>query len=710
MSHSLSQSPYPCSSIIDNALINVPLIIHLDRFINVPAIINKVDSENFIYALRIQTRLFGGDVLIHDPSPMILLQRETKNDTWKIDQQIDTCILISQLDDKAFLDIDLISIETDGESEQIQILTSTKLSLFNPFLRQGIQYLVMVTSKVPNDQNGIEFDMLSKGFEYRLETYGDHPLVQTRLEQLIKDHGMTVLIVSLPRFDYPRISAMLDQRPLTLGNWHADGGRTQSPLSVPSPFQGWSNMVASSNHSNTLSLESVSVHMAILHRLLYKPLTWSMTAQEKRLLWRYKDILGPQFTPRLLILISSMTNEKIGVMNQPSSPSIHPSLKITCPLQVIELIHWIQHTGSQKITWWDRLLDLPTKLSESNVLEVCQLMIPQLIDLAAAFAPGPKQFLAERVGDWLQAMAQANSSLSRSIYWHTRMAVLRETVSMSGASILPHALLLQSLPSRPHGHRRQESFVKRLALTVRRVRDLRLPRPQQAEAIKQLLTTDLLIAIPLNPNHERHSSSPNVLHGQHCQHGEHHNHKHQAMYLPYDWEHSTPLDKLLVEETLVFKSKAMPVKLSFSTLANIGQDSGVSIIFKLGEDLRQDMFVMQVIKLLDILWKANAGLDLYLTPYPVLSTGLDHGIMQYVPSASLAQLLENPNGSGNDASIRSILRYIAGSKGWLDRFTASCAGYCIITYLLGIGDRHLDNLLLTPSGILTSHVYSIASF
>ena len=36
----------------------------------------------------------------------------------------------------------------------------------------------------------------------------------------------------------------------------------------------------------------------------------------------------------------------------------------------------------------------------------------------------------------------------------------------------------------------------------------------------------------------------------------------------------------------------------------------------------------------------------------------------------------------------------------MDTYVKSCAGYCVITYLLGVGDRHLDNLLLTSTGKL----------
>lgn len=119
--------------------------------------------------------------------------------------------------------------------------------------------------------------------------------------------------------------------------------------------------------------------------------------------------------------------------------------------------------------------------------------------------------------------------------------------------------------------------------------------------------------------------------------------------------------------------------------------------------MRQDAFVLQMIELFDVIWK-QSGLDLHLKPYACLPTGIDHGLMEFVPSSTLASILtERADGTALNEFIRSDHDPVA-----MQRFVASCAGYCVITYILGIGDRHLDNLLLSRNGTMSCHIMLLA--
>uniref|UniRef100_A0A8C2EPC0 Phosphatidylinositol 3-kinase catalytic subunit type 3 n=1 Tax=Cyprinus carpio TaxID=7962 RepID=A0A8C2EPC0_CYPCA len=167
--------------------------------------------------------------------------------------------------------------------------------------------------------------------------------------------------------------------------------------------------------------------------------------------------------------------------------------------------------------------------------------------------------------------------------------------------------------------------------------------------------------------------------------------------IPLPLEPQIHIKGIIPETATLFKSALMPAKLIFKT----EDGEQYPVIFKHGDDLRQDQLILQIISLMDKLLRKE-NLDLKLTPYKVLATSTKHGFMQFVQSVPVAEVL------ATEGNIQSFFRkHAPNDKGpygisseVMDTYVKSCAGYCVITYILGVGDRHLDNLLLTKTGKL----------
>lgn len=87
----------------------------------------------------------------------------------------------------------------------------------------------------------------------------------------------------------------------------------------------------------------------------------------------------------------------------------------------------------------------------------------------------------------------------------------------------------------------------------------------------------------------------------------------------------------------IFNSALSPLKLD---LMKVKSKDMFSMMLKMGDDLRQDQMVVQLISLMDDLLKRE-NLDLKLTSYRVLATKCDAGILELVPkSMNIADVLK----------------------------------------------------------------------
>jgi len=159
---------------------------------------------------------------------------------------------------------------------------------------------------------------------------------------------------------------------------------------------------------------------------------------------------------------------------------------------------------------------------------------------------------------------------------------------------------------------------------------------------------------------------------------------------------------IMVEKCKVMDSKKLPLWLVFE---NADENAApIYVIFKAGDDIRQDLLTLQMLKIMDKLWK-HEGLDLHMQPYGCVSLGDMIGMIEVVlNSSTIATITGSAFQAFSDEPLLNWLKQqTLKESDWpsvVNNFSLSCSGYSVATYVLGIGDRHNDNIMLTKKGDL----------
>ncbi|OQR87160.1 phosphatidylinositol kinase [Achlya hypogyna] len=159
---------------------------------------------------------------------------------------------------------------------------------------------------------------------------------------------------------------------------------------------------------------------------------------------------------------------------------------------------------------------------------------------------------------------------------------------------------------------------------------------------------------------------------------------------------------LLVDQCRVMSSAKLPLWLVFENADPTGEP--IEVIFKAGDDVRQDQLTLEMFRLMESIWQDD-GLDLCLKPYRCVATSPFTGILEVVTEAVTTADIHHRNGVFGALQETSFSDWIqhhnrdpASLERAVDLFRRSCAGYCVATYVLGIGDRHNDNIMMTTAG------------
>ena len=171
-----------------------------------------------------------------------------------------------------------------------------------------------------------------------------------------------------------------------------------------------------------------------------------------------------------------------------------------------------------------------------------------------------------------------------------------------------------------------------------------------------------------------------------------------TVYMPFCEE--AIVESLVPESGVPLASAAkIPILVNFNTRLPGGEAKVLGCIFKVGDDCRQDVLALQFVELLKRIMAA-AELDPLLTPYRVIPTGYERGVIELVANSKSRSEL----GLQTDGGLAEVFQRQYGVPGTPKyeqarrQFMRSSAGYAVASFLLQMKDRHNGNILVHDDG------------
>lgn len=129
------------------------------------------------------------------------------------------------------------------------------------------------------------------------------------------------------------------------------------------------------------------------------------------------------------------------------------------------------------------------------------------------------------------------------------------------------------------------------------------------------------------------------------------------------------------------------------------------LMIKSNDDLRQEVFVMQMIHFYQSVF-AKASLPIWLKTYRILSTSKDTGMIEFLIDSTSIDSLKKSEMFPQSGNLRDYFEMIYGTpdtksfKAAQRNFMLSLVGYSLVSYLLGLKDRHNGNIMIDVRGRL----------